>query len=142
TYAWGFNEVFERSDASLFVIVSTSHYSAHRFTLTRKDFKTPLGVARTDQEAIDCLVQHYGDGLFDDEVAHLPEHSIELEVVMLQYLLGEERALRIVPLLTGPLQDCLEEGVSSPLEKPDVARMVDALRKTAAETTEPICYII
>src|SRR5205814_3982684 len=86
TYAWGFKEVFERTDASLFVIIGTSHYSSERFTLTRKDFKTPLGIVPTDQEYIDRLVKHYGDGLFDDPLAHLPEHSIELEVVFLQYL--------------------------------------------------------
>src|SRR2546423_1682499 len=38
TYAWGFKEVVERTDASLFVIVGTSHLSSHRFTLTRKAF--------------------------------------------------------------------------------------------------------
>src|SRR5262245_30558246 len=42
TFAWGFKEVFERTAASLFVIIGTSHYSAHRYTLTRKNFKTPL----------------------------------------------------------------------------------------------------
>src|SRR6267142_6506580 len=53
TYAWGFKELFERTAASLFVIIGTSHYSANRFTLTRKDFATPLGIARTDQDYVD-----------------------------------------------------------------------------------------
>src|SRR5262249_2030368 len=47
TFAWGFKEVLERTEASLFVIIGTSHYSAHRYTLTRKDFKTPLGIVPT-----------------------------------------------------------------------------------------------
>src|SRR5207237_7536083 len=64
TYGWGFKEVFERTDAELFIIVGTSHYSPQRFTLTRKDFKTPLGVVPTDQRYLDRLVAHYGDGLF------------------------------------------------------------------------------
>src|SRR5262249_28364110 len=81
SYGWGFKEIVERADADLFVIVGTSHYSPQRFILTRKDFRTPLGIARTDQNYIERLVAHYGDGLFDDELAHLPEHSIELEVV-------------------------------------------------------------
>ena len=55
TYAWGFKEVAERTDASLFVIVGTSHYSGERFTLTRQHFKTPLGVVPTDQKYIDRL---------------------------------------------------------------------------------------
>src|SRR5262249_29519398 len=107
TYTWGFKEVVERTDASLFVIVGTSHYSGHRFTLTRKHFLTPLGVTPTDQGYIDCLVRHYGDGLFDDELmAHLPEHSIELEVVFLQYLYEDLRPIRIVPLVVGSFEDC------------------------------------
>ncbi len=32
TYAWGYKELAERSSASLFVIIGTSHYSRHRFT--------------------------------------------------------------------------------------------------------------
>lgn len=142
TFAWGFREVVERTDASLFVIVGTSHYSARRFTLTRKDFKTPLGVAKTDQAHIDRLVEHYADGLFDDEIAHLPEHSIELEVVLLQYLYEGRRSIRIVPLVVGTFQDCVELGQESPRAKPEIARMAEALRKAAAEAGEPVCTIV
>src|SRR5262249_11312236 len=91
-YAWGFKEGFEGTDATLFVIIGTSHHSAHRFTLTRKAFKTPLGILPTDQDHIDRVVRHYGEGLFDDELqAHLPEHSIELEVVLLQWYYTRRR---------------------------------------------------
>jgi AmmeMemoRadiSam system protein B len=141
TFAWGFKEVFERTDASLFVIIGTSHYSAHRFTLTRQDFKTPLGVTPTDQDYIDRLLSHYGNGLFDDEFAHLPEHSIELEVVFLQYLYEGRRPIRMVPLLAGSYYDCVRTK-TAPTEQADIARMVEALRRVEAETKEPICYII
>ena len=141
TFAWGFKELFERTDASLFVIIGTSHYSPNRYTLTRKHFKTPLGKVETDQRYIDRLVHHYGDGLFDDEVCQLPEHSIELEVVFLQYLYENRRTFRIVPLVVGPFQDSIETG-SQPAFRPDVAHMVEALRKLESETTERICYII
>jgi AmmeMemoRadiSam system protein B len=141
-FAWGFKEVFERTDASLFVIIGTSHLSMHRFTLTRQDFQTPLGVARADQTYIDRLVGHYGDGLFDDELAHLPEWSIELEVVFLQYLYEGKRPFRIVPLVVGSFHDCIEANHHSPASAADIGRMVEALRRTEAETPEPICYII
>src|SRR5205085_8220527 len=121
-------EIFERTDASLFVIIGTSHYSAQRYTLTRKHFRTPLGVVPTDQAYIDRLVAHYGDGLFDDELAHLPEHSIELEVVLLQYLYEGRRPIRIVPLIVGSFHDCVTTG-NSPRHADDVARMVAALRQ-------------
>jgi AmmeMemoRadiSam system protein B len=142
TYAWGFKEVVEQTDASLFVIIGTSHYSQHRFTLTRKDFQAPLGIARTDQDYVDRLVRHYGSGLFDDEwLAHLPEHSIELEVVFLQFLYERRRAIRIVPLVVGSFFDCVAGG-TQPYMRPDIARMMEALRRAEAETPEPICYII
>ena len=141
TFAWGFKEVAERADASLFVVIGTSHHSPHRFTLTRQDFKTPLGVVPTDQTFVDRLAAHYGDGLFDDELAHLPEHSIELEVVFLQYLYEQRRQIRIVPLLVGPFQDCVDGG-ASPALRGDVARMIRALRRTEEETREPVCYLI
>jgi AmmeMemoRadiSam system protein B len=142
SYGWAFQELCERTPASLFVIVATSHYSANRFTLTRKDFQTPFGVVPTDQEYIDRLVAHYGDGLFDDELlAHMPEHSVELEVVLLQYLYEGRRPIRIVPLVVGSFADCIETG-GEPTEWGDVARMVEALRAVEKEFSEPICYVI
>ncbi|MGE3805110.1 MAG: AmmeMemoRadiSam system protein B [Gemmataceae bacterium] len=139
TYTWAFKEVVERSDARLFVIIATSHYSPARFTLTRKHFLTPLGVIETDQGYIDKLVAHFGDGLFEDPLAHLPEHSIELEVVFLQYLYEKKRDVRIVPLLVGSFHDCVGAGA---VVGADIHRMVEALRRVEAETDEPICYLI
>jgi AmmeMemoRadiSam system protein B len=142
SYAWGFKEVVERTDAALFVIIGTSHYSGHRFTLTRKHFQTPLGLVQTDQAYIDRLVSHYGPGLFEDELlAHLPEHSIELEVVFLHYLYEKRRPIRIVPLVVGSFHDCVEHK-AEPAQSGDVRRLIDALRRVDAETDEPICYII
>lgn len=141
TYGWGFKELVERTDARLFVIVATSHYSPNRFTLTRMNFETPLGTVQTDQWYIDCLEKHYGDGLFDDPLAHLPEHSVELEVLPLQYLFEGRRDFRIVPLLVGSFQDRVMFR-SDPAEADDVGRMVAALRRAEAEAGEPVCYLI
>lgn len=141
SYAWGFKELAERTDASLFVIVGTSHYSAERFTLTRQNFKTPLGVVETDQKFVDRMVEHYGNGLFNDPFAHVPEHSIELEVVFLQYLFESVRPIRIVPLVCGSFQDCVESG-DEPAKSDDVGRMIAALKQAEAEAGEPICYVI
>jgi AmmeMemoRadiSam system protein B len=141
SYTWAFKEVWERCPATLFVIVGTAHYSYHRFTLTRKHFQTPLGLVATDQTYIDRLVAHYGGGLFDDELpAHAPEHSIELEVVFLQYVFAGA-PFRVVPLLVGSFHDCVESG-REPIEADDIGRMIAALRSVERETKEPICYLI
>lgn len=141
TYGWGFKDIFDRSEASLFVIIGTSHFSSERFTLTRKHFKTPLGIVQTDQDYIDRLVAHYGDGLFDDRLAHLPEHSIELEVVILQYLYEGKRPIRIVPLVVGSFEDCVFEQ-QSPASVTKIQRMIEALRQVDRESKESICYLI
>ena len=141
TYGWGFKELVEQTDARVFVVVATSHHSLHRFTLTRQHFETPLGVAENDQAYVDRLANEYGDGVFDDPVAHLPEHSVELEVVLLQYLLEGHRPFRIVPLLVGSFGDCLDEG-RPPAEAADIGRMVAALRTAEAACGEPVCYLI
>lgn len=142
SYTHAFKEIVEKSDASLFVIIGTSHHSTHRCTLTRKNFRTPLGTLPTDQEYIDRLVKHFGTGLFDDEwLAHFPEHSIELEVVLLQYLYENVRPIRIVPLVIGSFHDCVRDG-TAPLCQEDIAGLVHALKMADAETKEPICYLI
>jgi AmmeMemoRadiSam system protein B len=141
TYGWGFKELVEQTDAQVFVIVATSHHSAHRFTLTRQHFETPLGVVETDQAYVDCLERTYGAGLFDDRLAHFPEHSIELEVVLLQFLMEGRRPFRIVPLLVGSFDDCVK-GRTDPTKAPDIGRMVAALKLTEAECPVPVCYLI
>jgi AmmeMemoRadiSam system protein B len=141
-YSWGFKEIFEHADASLFVIIGTSHYSTQRFSLTRKNFKTPLGVVPTDQDYLDRLVRHYGDGLFDDQwLAHLPEHSIELEVVLLQWYYAQRRPIRIVPLVVGSFHDATLTDLA-PSAFDDIGRMIQALKLTESQTKEPICYVI
>jgi MEMO1 family protein len=140
TYGWGFKELVERTDASLFVIVATSHYSGRRFTLTRQNFTSPLGRVQTDQAHVDRIVRNYGQGLFDDPYAHAAEHSIELEVVGMQFAFAG-RPFRIVPLLVGSFFDCVGTR-TRPAEKRDVARMVAALARAEAEAGEKVCYVI
>jgi MEMO1 family protein len=141
-YTWAFKELVEQTTGPLFVIIGTSHYSRHRFTLTRKHFKTPLGIVQTDQDYIDRLVRKYGDGLFDDEYqGHFPEHSIELEVVLLQYLLGESRPLCIVPLVVGSFQDAVLNR-QNPGRSPDIERMMQAIVEVERELPEPPHYLI
>ncbi|MBA4191419.1 MAG: AmmeMemoRadiSam system protein B [Planctomycetaceae bacterium] len=141
TYGHAFAELIQSTDARVFVIVATSHYSGHRFTLSRQHFATPLGVVETDQGYVNRIVEHYGEGLFDDPLAHVPEHSIELEAVLLQFLLADRRPFKIVPLLVGSMHDCIHRK-TDPANAADLARMVSALRAAEAACSEPVCYLI
>jgi AmmeMemoRadiSam system protein B len=141
TYGWGFKALAEQTAARTFVIVATSHYSAHRFTLTRQNFETSLGVVETDRAYIDRIVGEYGNGLFDDPLAHVGEHSIEIEVVLLQHLFADRGPIKIVPLLVGSFHDAVA-GRHLPDGSADIARMVAALQKAEATNPEPVCYVV
>jgi AmmeMemoRadiSam system protein B len=85
-----------------FVILGTSHYGEpDHFGLTRKRFATPFGEARTDTAIVDKF-----DGqpaVLMEDYCHAVEHSIEFQVLYLQYLFGAD--INIVPILCGSLHN-------------------------------------
>ena len=140
-YSWSYKELAEKCDADVFVILGVAHqYCANRFALTRKDFETPLGLAPTDRAYVDKLAALAGDHLFDDELAHRSEHSIEFQVVFLQYLLGDSRPFSIVPILVGSFHDLMEQGIE-PIDDPQVRRFVDAMKAAETASGKKVAYI-
>ena len=116
------------------VLLATSHYSGSYYPLydgkpfvaTRKDFETPLGTVRADQEALRILEGHADTtGCSFVDRAHRNEHSIELHLLFLQYLWSHPFTL--VPLLVGSLEEMyyLEEG--------DIGGKVDAMAALLAQ---------
>ena len=140
-YTWAYKDLVERSDAEVFVILGVAHqYCEHRFALTRKHFDTPLGLVKTDRDYVDRLAAHAGPHLFDDELVHRAEHSIEFQAVFLQYLLGGQRDFKIVPILVGSFHDLMTDGVD-PMASDEVRRFVEALRAAEAESGKKVAYI-
>ncbi|HEX3727755.1 MAG TPA: AmmeMemoRadiSam system protein B, partial [Pirellulales bacterium] len=147
-FAWAYKQIIEQSQAELFVIFGTAHNPMRNlFSLTRKDFETPLGTVSTDRKFVSRLAAQVtaapgcGDvNLFADELAHRQEHSIELQVVFLQHVLAGRRPFTIVPVLVGSFHEFVE-GRRSPLESPQVAAFVAAMRRSTAEHPGKVCYI-
>ena len=77
----------------------------------------------TDRSYVDRIASLAGRDLFDDELSHRTEHSIEFQVVFLQYLLGGRRDFSIVPILVGSFHDLMERGVD-PIDDPEVSRFI------------------
>lgn len=140
SFAWGFKELAERTTATTFVIVATSHYSMERFVLSRKDYETPFGIARTNQAFVDQIAKRFGPGCFKDEYASRHEHSIEFQVLFLQYLFEGKRDFRIVPLLVGSFHDAIQSR-SEPAQVSDIGRMIAALREATELSPEKVCFI-
>ncbi len=82
-----------------FVILGTNHFGRSTSVVaTRKDFQTPLGLTRTDRAFLEALNTRLGADLCDNEYDHAREHSVELQLLILQHLFGAE-AFEIVPVL-------------------------------------------
>jgi AmmeMemoRadiSam system protein B len=140
-YAWAYREVAERCDADLFVILGTCHGGMRdAFALTRKDYDTPLGPARVDQEFVDALAHRASRDWFGSEVAHRSEHSIEFQAVFLRYLLAGRREFTIAPILASFAHEALAAGRDPEADR-DVARFLDALAETAAASSRRIAFI-
>jgi AmmeMemoRadiSam system protein B len=115
-------------------------YCRRRFALTYKDFETPLGLAPTDRDYVDRIASLAGRDLFDDELAHRTEHSIEFQVVFLQYVLGNRRPYTIVPILVGSFHDLMEQG-RDPIQDDEIRTFVTALQTAEAESGRRVAYI-
>lgn len=139
-YTWAYKSLAERGDADLFVILGVAHQPCkRRFVLTRKDFETPLGVATTDRDYVDRLAEAAGPHLFDDELTHRSEHSVEFQAVFLKHILGD-RPFSIAPILVGSFHDLLIRRVD-PMSDPEVSRFVEALRRVERESRRRVAYV-
>src|SRR6185295_4375082 len=89
SYRAAYSQLRPEHKERTFVILATSHYGEpETFGLTRKPFRTPLGDAQPDTAAIDWLAAHGGPGIGMEDYCHSFEHTVELQVIFLQHMLG------------------------------------------------------
>lgn len=123
-----------------FVILATSHYGEpERFGLTRKNFRTPVGDAVTDQRLVDFLAEHGGAAVEMEDFCHSFEHTVELQVIFLQHVLGP--GVRILPVLVGPFAQSLLHG-GRPEDEDNVKRFFDALGELDAREGGKLFWIL
>ncbi len=142
-YAHAYKALAEHPGADRFIVFGTCHNPMQRrFALTQKDFDTPLGIARTDTEFVRKLAARLQGkcDYFQDEFAHRAEHSIEFQMVCLEYTLGGRQDFKVVPVLVGSFHDILVEGKAAAVDA-DVAGMVAAVRETVAELPGETCVV-
>jgi len=88
-----------RAPAERYVILGTNHFGRARGVVaTGKDFQTPLGRVPVDREFIVRLEHRLGCSLREQEFDHYTEHSVELQVHMLQ-VCRADAPFTIVPIL-------------------------------------------
>lgn len=148
TFAWAYKRLVEESDADLFIVFGTAHKAMNNlFSITKKHFDTPIGAVETDHKFVSSLTAQLNKtpegkelNLFGDELAHRFEHSLEFQMVMLQYLLGERRPFKVVPVLVGSFHRFIDKD-KQPIDSPHVAAFVAAMRAAASQYQGKICYV-
>lgn len=130
----------EEAVGRTFVILGTSHYGApDRFGMTRKQFSTPFGTARTNIALVDELENAAPNAVRMEDYCHAVEHSIEFQVVFLQHLYGPD--VQILPILCGPYVKSIYDG-AMPEDNEDVARFVGALGNIAAREGDLLFWLL
>jgi AmmeMemoRadiSam system protein B len=110
-YAWGYQELREGQVPDVFVLIGTCHAGLEGgIAFTDKDFETPFGTVPVNRAIIDAIRQDAGESFFAEDISHLREHSLELQLPFLQHALGEGRAISIVPILVDFPPDTLTGG--------------------------------
>jgi len=129
SYAAAYRALEPEQQERVFVILGTSHFGEpERFGLTRKNYVTPLGEARTEVALVEWLEADAGPAVKPEDYCHAIEHSIEFQVVFLQHLYGA--GVRVLPVLCGPFARSLQEG-GAPEDDPGVRRFLEALGELA-----------
>ncbi len=141
-YAKAYRELDDTCEAKTYIIFGTSHYSEvdNPFILTRKGFETPLGISKTDSEFIDRITGECDWDLFNGEIAHRSEHSIEFQVAFLQYVLRNKEDYKIVPILCNSFFGLVQEG-KSPLEDGRISQFLNSFTQLIEELGNKVFII-
>jgi AmmeMemoRadiSam system protein B len=123
-----------------FVILATSHYGEpEKFGLTRKTFRTPLGDAVTDQAMVNRLAARGGRAVEMEDYCHSFEHTVELQVIFLQHVLGPN--VRILPILVGPFARSIYQG-GDPEDDDNVKAFHEALGELREREGDRLFWIL
>jgi len=128
SYAVAYREILSKTNADTYLIFGTTHYAQNKnpFILTRKPFSTPLGTVDTDNEFLNRLEDKCDWDLYEGEIFHRTEHSIEFQVVFLQHIL-KEREFKIIPILCNSFHQFVGNG-SSPFEDNKISTFLTELK--------------
>jgi AmmeMemoRadiSam system protein B len=139
-----YRAAYQALDASYrdrtFMVLGTSHYGQpEKFGMTRKNYRTPWGDARTDLGIVDELMARAPEAVVGEDYCHAVEHSIEFQVLFLQYLYGPD--VKVVPVLCGPFARSLYEG-GKPEDDEGVRRFFDALGEIGEREKHRLFWVL
>jgi AmmeMemoRadiSam system protein B len=118
------------------VILGTNHMGiGDGSVLSEFGFDSPLGRCPADTGVVTGLLDRLGEPLITDQLDHLGEHSIQLQLPWLQYFFGNVPI--VAALVPDPLTPMIEEGT----ERIGADRFVQTLGEVLAEVGGHTLYV-
>ena len=141
SYRSAYSGLSESYKDRIFVVLGTSHHGEpDRFGLTRKSWVTPWGEARPAFSLIDELAGKAPGAVLMEDYCMAIEHSVEFQVIFLQYLFGAE--ITVLPVLCGAFAKSLYLGEGMPEDDENVARFFDALGELGAREGKKLFWVL
>ena len=139
TYARAYNALKEFPPQKILLLGTGHNLQDSYFSLTTKDFVTPLRRAETDRDGVERLMDATPSGIIaPHDIDHKNEHSLEFQVLFLQHLFGD--GFKLVPVLCSSFQRVLPR-VSRPGEIPGISGFVSGLQHFLADEVEPVLIV-
>ncbi len=136
-YAAAYSILRGLSPKKIFLFGTGHNLNNGLISLTQKDYETPLGIARTDKDIVRKLKSASIPVSAPNDFAHYGEHSIEFQVLFLQYLFGD--TFEIVPVLYGSFFDVLATN-SRPLQIQELDVFLESLKRILTElSSDALC---
>lgn len=108
------------------IVLGTNHFGlGDGIVLSRFGFDTPLGRCKPDTAVINQLIDKLGRESYIDELDHLGEHSIQLQLPWIQHRWGEVPV--IAALVPDPLAPMIEDDDTKRITLED---FIGAMRET------------
>ena len=118
------------------VILGTGHFGiGDGAVLSELGFETPMGMCPPDDPVIAKIVEKLGRPIIIDQLDHLAEHSIELQLPWIQYLWGNLPVIGV--LVPDPLVAMIEDND----ERVAVSKFTEVLAETLHEVGGKTLFI-
>jgi AmmeMemoRadiSam system protein B len=136
-YAAAYSALADSEPADLYVVFGTGHKGpSSPVTGLALDWDTPLGRVTTDRGFVARIHAELGTPPARDVVLHRHEHSLEFQVLMLRWVLGD-RPFRVAGFMTGSLPPTADD----PGEDAWVQVLLGAFRGAAAASGQRVCWV-
>ena len=140
TYTPAYRALAEGPAPDLFVIMGTGHMGLPQmFSISPKDFQTPLGISAADTEFLEALKAELAEPLFGEDLSHRHEHTIEFQLVFLHHLFRLAPP-RILPILCSFSYADLQPGSKSP-HRQWFNRFVETFETVHRRSGRRICFV-